>query len=226
MRGASRSGSWWRGASALAVGLWACAIARPAGAQGQPPPPPPAQPPPGFEQQQPAAQPYQGPPPGYPPPPPGYYPPPGYAVPPGAMLGPRTMDYEDGDAVPQGYHVETRMRKGLLIGGAVTFGSVYLLTALTAASIDSAKTGNDDFKPLYIPVAGPFITIGTAGSEGVGTFVLILDGIAQSGGLLMAVLGIAAQRTMLVRNDVESKVTVSPMLVGKNSVGFGLVGTM
>jgi hypothetical protein len=161
-----------------------------------------------------------------PPPPPGYYPPPGYGVPPGAMLGPKTLEYEEGDPVPPGYHPETRVRKGLIIGGAVTFGVLYLLSAATAAAADDFT---DDLTPLYIPAVGPFITIGTANAEGAGTFLLIVDGIAQSGGLLMAILGIAIQQDLLVRNDVEAtgpKVRVSPMMVGKGTMGFGLVGSM
>lgn len=214
-------------------------------AQGAPPPPPP-----GFEQQQPPAQqpppppPYGGGYPGYAPPP-GYYPPPGYSVPPAALIGPKTLDYEEGDPIPPGYHVDTRIRKGLLIGGAVTFGSLYLLSAITASSLRDASIA-DDVTPLYIPAVGPFVTIGTTSSEGLGTFLLIVDGVAQSGGLLMAILGLTLQETLLVRNDISSRpgaprdsastggrsaggvsMTVTPMQLGEHrAMGFGLVGRM
>jgi hypothetical protein len=225
-------------AAALALSASANAWAQ-APAGDQPPAPPP--PPPGFEQQQqPTGQP---PPPQQPPPPPGYYPPPGYALPPGygmppgAMLGPKEMDYEEGDPIPPGYHQETKIRKGLLIGGAVTFGTLYLISALTAASVNDIDT-NDELTPLYIPAVGPFVTVGTANSEGAGTFLLVVDGVAQSGGLLMAILGIALQQDLLVRNDVGSgrrgadvganqpSVQVMPMMVGKGTMGLGLVGSM
>ena len=45
----------------------------------------------------------------------------------------------------------------------------------------------------------------------------------------MAILGIAVQQDLLVRNDVgknKPSVTVAPMMVGKSTVGFGLVGSM
>jgi hypothetical protein len=227
---------------ALLVTLLHAGEAR-AQAAGEPPPPPP-----GFEQQQqpPPPPPYPGGyPPGYPPPP-GYYPPPGYSIPPAALIGPRTLDYEDGEPVPPGYHVDTRIRKGLLIGGAVTFGALYLISAATASAAQDTGDG-DEFAPLYIPAVGPFVTIGTTNSQGAGTFLLIVDGVAQSGGLLMAILGLALPETLLVRNDVGqstpagagetsasgasdagegASVGVAPIMVGGGTLGFGLVGRM
>ena len=208
----------------------------------QAPAPAPAQPPPGFEQQPPAAQP--PPPAGQPPPvygqppPPGYYPPPGYGygVPPTPMLGPKKMDYEEGDPIPPGYHVDTKIRKGLVIGGAVTFGVCYLFSALFASTLESANdalgSSNDDYVPLYIPVVGPFITIGSAQSEGAGTFLLVIDGIAQAGGLAMFIAGLAAPSSELVRNDIgDLDINLTPMMVGKDyrgnsTMGLGFVGTM
>lgn len=216
-----------RAATPLA-GAFALAVLTSAGAASAQEP---AAPPPGFEQQtQPAA-----PPPGYAPPPAGYAPPPGYPAAPGyypapygyapqPVLGPKYMDYEDGDPVPAGYHVETKIRKGLFIGGVVTFGALYFVTALTAATIDSANTNIDDYKPLYIPAVGPFITVGTAGSRGVGTFILVVDGVAQSAGLAMAIAGLAAQQTQLVRNDI-GKMHVVP-LVSPTVAGLGIMGTL
>lgn len=200
----------------------------------------PAQPPPGFEQQP------QQPPPGYGQAPPGYgqappgygYPPPGYGygVPATPVLGPKKMDYEEGDPIPPGYHVETKMKKGLLIGGACTFGALYVITALIAATIQSAEDAigghSEDFTPLYIPAVGPFITIGTARSQNGGTFLLAADGIAQSAGLAMAIIGIVAQDTVLIRNDVgKAGVRLSPVALGtdargKPTLGVGLVGSM
>ena len=197
------------------------------------------------------------PPPGYGYPPPGYgtgYPPPGYGQPgygqpgygpPGygpqgypygypmgygpAMLGPPTLPYEEGQPVPAGYRVESRLRKGLLIGGLVTFGSLYLVSAFTGGAAQ-----DDKFTPLFVPIAGPFITIGTAKAEGVGTFTLLLDGVGQAGGALMAVLGLTLDQTLLVRNDLEarrgdgvapSRIRVTP-LFGRGTAGLGLAGDL
>lgn len=223
----------------------------------QPGQPAPAQPPPGFEPQPGAGGAAPQPPPGYGYPPPGYgtgYPPPGYGQPgygqpgygpPGygpqgypygypmgygpAMLGPPTLPYEEGQPVPAGYRVESRLRKGLLIGGLVTFGSLYLVSAFTGGAAQ-----DDKFTPLFVPIAGPFITIGTAKAEGVGTFTLLLDGVGQAGGALMAVLGLTLDQTLLVRNDLEarrgdgvapSRIRVTP-LFGRGTAGLGLAGDL
>lgn len=191
----------------------------------EPPPPPP----PGFE-----GQPGQPPPPGYgaqpgygqPPPSGGYYGGPGYAP---AALGPKILDWEEGEPVRPGYHPETRVRKGLVIGGAVTFGVMYLFTALAgaiASDVSEATSGSSgDTVPLFIPVIGPFIAIGTLHPGTTGGFFLALDGIAQAGGLAMFIAGLAAPRPVQVRNDVgKSFVRPTPMMVGGTSPGFGLVG--
>jgi hypothetical protein len=141
------------------------------------------------------------------------------------VLGPKELDYEEGQPIPAGYHLDSKIRKGLFIGGTVTFGACYLLSALSASVADSGN--NDEFAPLFVPVAGPFITIGTANAEGAGTFWLVVDGVAQAGGLVMAIAGLVAQEELLVRNDVgKPKITVSPFYAGNGSFGLGVAGAM
>ena len=233
--GTEKPGSTLRRMTSLGVTTALVALASTAAAQpvGQPPPPPP-----GFEQQPMQQQPMQQQPmPQQPPPPggPGYYPPPpgygyGYGAPVGPMLGPKKMDYEDGDPVPPGYHVETKMKKGLFIAGTVTFGATYLFSALTAGLVDSgcgnstSSSCSTGVGALYVPVVGPFIGIGTMHSSGSGTFVLVIDGIAQAGGVAMAIAGLALDTSELVRNDV-GKVHVTPW-VAQGVTGLGLSGSL
>jgi hypothetical protein len=165
-----------------------------------------------------------------PPPPPGFEgqaapPPPGYYVPPSvAASGPRRItDWEEGEPIPPGYHPVTRIRKGLVIGGAVTFGVVYLTTALIGAAVSDlgAKSG----KLLLIPIAGPFATLSTGTTSG--DFFLVLNGIVQAGGVAMLIAGIAAPKTILIRNDLgkpKLELLPTPMTFGANSGGFGFVG--
>ena len=143
-----------------------------------------------------------------------------------AAVGPKYLDWEEGDPIQPGYHPTTRIRRGLVIGGAVTFGSTYLLTAFTAAILVESKIDNSAYAPLFVPVLGPFITIGTAHASGGGTFVLVLDGLAQAGGAAMFIAGLAAPKTALVRNDIgKPSFTPIPMTFGRSSAGVGLVGT-
>ncbi len=214
---------------ALAFASAPAALAQQA-AEVLPPPPPP----PGFQPAAPsAAQPQVLP---APPPPPGppssSYAPPSGAYPqlPGAPPKtyrdmPRELPYEEGDPVPYGYRPETQIRKGLVIGGAVTLGSLYLISASIGSLANDIDSSSDQFTPLFFPVVGPFITIGTASSEGSGTFFLLIDGVGQSAGLAMLIAGLASPRTVLLRNDL-AEVRVAPVVVGDGQLGLGLVGTM
>ena len=187
------------------------------------------QPPPGYGQPPPGyAQPgYGQPPPGYAQPlPPAYYAPaPGY---PGAPMGPKVLDYEEGDSIPAGYRTGTRVRKGLVIGGSVMLGVGYLVTIMAAgigqAVNDIGHQGTKDFGPLLIPVAGPFIGIATTHPSTGGAFGLAFLGTVQTAGLAMLIGGIAAPKTVLIRNEVGGvKVTVLPQ-VGAGTAGLGVVG--
>jgi hypothetical protein len=144
-------------------------------------------------------------------------------------MGPRVLDWEEGDPVRPGYHPETRIRKGMVVGGAVTFGVTYLVTALAGAiASDVASTTNSSssgFLPLFVPAVGPFIAIGTMQANLTGGFFLALDGLAQSAGIALFIYGIASPRSVLVRNDIGKPfVMPTPMMVGGTSPGLGLVG--
>lgn len=191
---------------------------------GQPPagyaPPPAAygQPPPGYGQV----------PPGYPQAPPGTYyaPAPGY---PAAALGPKVIDYEEGDTIPVGYRTGTRVRKGLVIGGSVMLGVGYLVTIMAAGIgqlVNNVGTqGTKDFGPLLIPVVGPFIGLGTTHPSTGGVFGLTFLGVVQTAGLGMLIGGIAAPKTVLLRNEVAGvKFTVTPQF-GASTAGIGAVGS-
>jgi hypothetical protein len=161
-------------------------------------------------------------------PPPTYYaPPPGggyapnYQPAPPPPYGPKKMKYNEGDPVPPGYRVEERARTGLVVGGACLFGITYLLTALVGSV--ASDLGDKDSKWLLLPVAGPFVysTTYSCDSCATGKTFLYIDGLAQGGGVLMFVLGLAGQK-MLIRNDV-AKVQIVPTM-GKTN-GLSLVGT-
>jgi len=208
----------------------------PAPTQVAPLPPPGYAPQPGYP---PSGYPPAGYPPGYGPstgyPPPGYppgYAPPGYAPPgygygaPPGMPSAATLPYEEGDPIPPGYRLDSRVRKGLVIGGAVTFGVPWFFSAMIASIVDSGSIRSDAW-PLFIPALGPFIAMGTLDSEGAGTFWLALDGVAQAGGLAMLIAGIVAQEKRLVRiGESGASMTLTPMQLGQGGMGFGLVGTM
>jgi hypothetical protein len=144
-----------------------------------------------------------------------------------ALSGPRIIkDYEEGEPIPPGYHAESRVRTGLVVGGAVTFGVMYLLSVLVGAAISDANKlsgGKESGDLLYVPVAGPFLQM-TKTESSSGNVTLAIDGIAQAAGATMLIVGITSPKTVLVRNDL-GEVRVMPMRMGDKGGGLGLVGT-
>lgn len=145
-----------------------------------------------------------------------------------ALSGPRIIkDYEEGEPIPPGYHAEAKIRTGLVVGGAVTFGVLYLLSALVGAAINdvnkATSSSNDSGDFLFVPVAGPFLQM-TKTETSTGNVFLAIDGIAQAAGATMLIVGLTSPKTVLVRNDL-GEVRVMPMRMGQNGGGLGLVGT-
>jgi hypothetical protein len=180
-----------------------------------------------------------------PPPPPSYYPPASAQAPNGewvaplqqrtqpsyvpqsvALSGPRILtDWEQGEPIPPGYHPRTRARTGMIVAGAVTFGTLYLFTALVAAAgADSAQTNgtSNQYGALWVPGVGPFLQM-TNTSSATGNYVLAIDGLAQCAGLAMLIYGISSPRTVLVRDDL-AKPLIMPMRIGQDGYGMGVLG--
>ncbi|MFO0593258.1 MAG: hypothetical protein U0441_37295 [Polyangiaceae bacterium] len=194
---------------------------------GAQPPPGYGQPPPGYGQSAP----------GYGQPPPGYYPAPGYGPPPGYGQPyyqqqddrPRTLPYSADEPIPAGYHVSTRIRKGLVGGGAGLMGGLWFLSVLVAAAYQDSYN-KDQWIPLFFPVGGPFAAMATLHSSDFGTMTLLLDGFGQAGGLTMLILGAALPEKRLVRDDlggvagfqITPSVSVRPVVAFHN---VGITGT-
>lgn len=149
-----------------------------------------------------------------------------YAPQPTGYVGPvEISSYEEGAPIPNGYHPESRTRTGLIVAGSVTFGTMYLITALVAAgNADAHEHGSNPAAALWIPAVGPFIQMTNTDSSVAGVF-LAIDGITQVAGLTMLVVGLTSPKTVLVRNDF-GKVQVRPVpVVTGNTMGAGLAGT-
>lgn len=134
-----------------------------------------------------------------------------------ALSGPKEIDAEEGMTIPPGYTAVERTRKGPIIGGAVTFGAMYLLTALGASIANDANHDNGA-SALFVPAVGPFIQMGKADGD-TGKFFLVVDGLAQSAGLALLVYGLSSKKTVLMRNDL----VVAPV-IGQGTAGAGVLG--
>lgn len=144
-----------------------------------------------------------------------------------ALSGPRMIkDYEEGEPVPPGYHPETKVRTGYVVGGAVTFGVLYLLSVLVGAAITDVNRGtggSESGELLYVPVAGPFLQMINTESS-TGNVTLAIDGAGQALGATLLIVGITSPRTVLVRNDL-AQVRIMPMKMGQSGGGIGIGGT-
>lgn len=65
-----------------------------------------------------------------------------------------------GDTVSSVYEVREVPRTGGIVAGASMLGSAWVISTLVAA-LDVEVDGNNTLWPLYIPVLGPFIAMGT-----------------------------------------------------------------
>jgi hypothetical protein len=128
--------------------------------------------------------------------------------------------WRSGDEVPDGYHVEKRMRVGLAIAGAATFGGFYLPSAFIAAVGGMRVSGDNELAALWVPVAGPFILMGQPKMEGAAPFLLV-DGLGQLAGATMLVFGLFGEKDVLVRTE-RATLRVTPAAAG---AGVGLSGT-
>jgi hypothetical protein len=135
--------------------------------------------------------------------------------------------------VPAGYVVDTRTRKGLWIPGVIMVGAPWALglTIASGANFDNASGW------LIAPVIGPWIMLATrdkscgsgpeldcdSASDAVVRTWLVLDGLVQGTGAVMAYVGFTATKQELVRTDYLS-LTVLPGPVGRFGYGANAVG--
>ena len=226
--------------AAAFVMVWG--MTRSAAAQAPAAPPPqaaPAQAAPAPAQGAPAAPPAGYP---YPPPPPGYGygypypPPPGYAYPGYAPTyqrrPPDVLPYQGGP-VPSGYHLEERPRKGLIISGALLTGVPW---AIGLAAVSGSNFPNSSGW-LVVPALGPWLTLAARhdnrcssndycyddGLNSAARTMLVLDGLVQTAGAVMFVVGIASPAKVVAR-DLSYNLHFTPAMMGRLGYGGFLTG--
>jgi hypothetical protein len=177
-------------------------------------------------------------------------PPQGYGQPQVQFVpAPAELRYVEGRPIPAGYHLEVRPRRALVVTGPILLGVPYVLSMSVAAS---SRYDPDVY--LYAPIIGPFIDLakrktdcprttvptatGTTTYENCSTddsttrFFLMFDGLMQTAGATMLILGVALPQHVLVRDDApyvgssHSKFAwaVAPQTMGRSGYGLGLAG--
>jgi hypothetical protein len=137
------------------------------------------------------------------------------------VLPRKITDWQEGEPIPPGYVKVQQLRTGRIVGGAVTLGVMWLLSALAAASmVDNSNPGGGW---LYVPVIGPFAELGNNTSTS-GATVLVIDGVAQAAGAALLISGLTDPKTVLVREYAGVTFAPTPLL-GRDQTGVGVVGT-
>ena len=142
---------------------------------------------------------------------------------------PATLPYVEGAPIPQGYTLQESNLPGLVIGGVIPLGILYLISFSVAST--------NDFKGpagwLAVPVVGPFGWLAASHKsasscygcdEAVDAFertLVTLDGIFQVTSAAMFVAGLAITRKRLVLTDPQ--VYVVPY-TSSNAHGLSLIG--
>jgi hypothetical protein len=142
------------------------------------------------------------------------------------------LPYRPGEAAPAGYIYDERARRGPIIGGLITFAVPYSLSLLVAAQ-DSANKKTW----LLVPGFGPWLTLLARDSscdpnlpihdcteDGATRMVLVIDGMLQTAGVIMAATGLLNPLKRFIRSDWAPQVSLRPRLVGKTPA-LSLSGT-
>ena len=142
---------------------------------------------------------------------------------------PAELPYIEGSPVPRGYTLQEYHPRGLIIGGAVTLGVLYLISFSVASSnnFDNANGW------LAVPVIGPFGWLAarktpacdssvspytcSSSDESSNRTMVALDGMGQVAGAAMLIAGLAITKKRLIL--VDQDVVVAPYA---SSTGSGL----
>ncbi len=138
--------------------------------------------------------------------------------------------------VPEGFHKERKIDRGLLVAAIGTFVIGYGAAALTA--IPAANQGGS---ALLVPFAGPFLMMANVKQDGpqcdssttmcADSFhragidgYLAIMGVAQIVGAGLFITALVARHDVIVRDSAKASVRVSPILGGQLA-GVQLTGT-
>lgn len=130
---------------------------------------------------------------------------------------PKEMPYDPQKPIPEGYHLETHKNRKLVGIGAGLTGGAWIFSVVLASAIIGENNGNDlGYGPLYVPIFGPFIALGTSnldfGNDGYVGAVLILDGLVQAGGTALFIAGMVKEVNVLVRDKKPAQPPATSLL--------------
>src|SRR6185437_10250215 len=142
-----------------------------------------------------------------------------------AQSAPILTDWDISQPIPTGYHAKSRIRLPWVIAGSALLGAAYVPTFI--GGVAGAAGGTRAAAAGVVPVLGPFVWMSQLHGSGqwADTF-LVVDGLAQVAGAAAIIVGIAAPRHVLVRDDMAKvHIMPTPISFGRSGGGIGLTGT-
>jgi hypothetical protein len=147
---------------------------------------------------------------------------------------PVDLPYEEGRPPPPGYRLVERPRSGLITSGLIITGVAWGISVTAAAGNDF----EDGTGFLVLPVVGPWLTIAARRTENCvdtasGTIceasnssaraALVLDGLVQTTGAVLFVIGVSSTKKRYLRNDVT--LSLQPARIHRDAYGVSMRGT-
>jgi hypothetical protein len=118
---------------------------------------------------------------------------------------------------------ERRRIRGLVIGGAITFGVTWGIAVVSSIGLSSADgcSDCDEVTPvLWIPLAGPLIADAVDSTDSdTETFVMALWTVAQTAGATMLVIGLIGRKTP-ESQESTSGWHLTPLVGQVNGIGL------
>lgn len=135
--------------------------------------------------------------------------------------------------MPPGYRLVERSRTGLIVAGAIVVGVPYVI----GLSFATRSNGSNGAAWLLVPGIGPWLAIGArrdacdranvdgslaCAADVLATTGLVFDGLIQTTGAVLLIVGLTVPKKVLVRQDVAAKLKLAPVGSG---YGLAAVGT-
>jgi hypothetical protein len=129
----------------------------------------------------------------------------------GGYVEPSFVPYEGGK-LPADAKLTTEPNMALVGAGLTVLGLSYVPSIIAAAAVcppQAACSATPGAGWLYLPFVGPFVTAAMATSPG-GAALAAFDGAVQLTGAALAVAGLVVQKKLVMWQDKNAKLTVTP----------------
>jgi hypothetical protein len=119
-----------------------------------------------------------------------------------------------------------RPRTPLVWAGASLFALSYVASAYSATTAYQANDGTTTSRTvMWVPLVGPFILLGSTHAAG-NDALLVLDGLAQIGGLTLFVYGLTSTASVAAPREATRSATISlAPLVDRRTAGASVTAT-